>query len=109
MLVRLACSLQTVRLRFLLHWPDRTYGCYNEREQRGPRHRRRAGYEEGVTVAKKTPGATRARLGMRPKDLLTVSNLTKLPSNLATVRRFINAVNFKAAQEDVEGELKHKV
>ena len=60
-------------------------------------------------MAKKTPGATRARLGMRPKDLLTISNLTKLPSNLAIVRRFINAVNFKAAQEDVEGELKHKV
>jgi small GTP-binding protein len=60
-------------------------------------------------VAKKTAGATRARLGMRPRDLLTFSNLTKLPSNLATVRRFINAVNFKAAQEDVESELKHKV
>ena len=38
----------------------------------------------------KAPG----RLGLRPRDLLSFSNLTKLPSSLSTVRKFLNAVNW---------------
>ncbi|HEX6820045.1 MAG TPA: GTP-binding protein [Ktedonobacterales bacterium] len=44
-----------------------------------------------------------------PRNLLKVSTLTKLPSNVATARRFISAVNWNAAQEEVKGELDHKV
>lgn len=46
---------------------------------------------------------------MSPRNLLKVSSLTKLPSNVATARRFLNAVNWNAAQEEVKGELDHKV
>jgi small GTP-binding protein len=47
--------------------------------------------------------------GLRPRDLLSVSNLTKLPSSLSTVRNFLNAVNWNAAQDEVQGELDHKI
>jgi small GTP-binding protein len=53
----------------------------------------------------KAPG----RLGLRPRDLLSFSNLTKLPSSLSTVRKFLNAVNWNAAQEEVKSELDHKI
>jgi small GTP-binding protein len=55
-------------------------------------------------------GATsRSQLSARARDVLSFSNLAKLPSNLAIVRRFVNAVNWKAAQEDIENELRHKI
>jgi len=47
--------------------------------------------------------------GLRPRDLLTFSNLTKLPSSLGTMRKFMHAVNWTAAAEEVKGELGHKV
>ncbi len=51
----------------------------------------------------------RDELNVRARDLFKLSNLTKLPSNLATARRFMNVLNWKAAQADVEQELSHKV
>ncbi|MFI5273308.1 MAG: GTPase [Ktedonobacterales bacterium] len=53
--------------------------------------------------------ASRKRKGLRARDFLTVSNLAKLPSNLSTVRKFIHAVNWKDAQQEVESELHHKI
>lgn len=52
---------------------------------------------------------SRNQLGARARDVFSLSNLAKLPSNLATVRRFVNAVNWKSAQEDIEDELRHKI
>ncbi len=52
---------------------------------------------------------SRSLRGVRASDVFSLSNLAKLPSNLATVRRFVNAVNWKAAQEDIESELRHKI
>ena len=57
----------------------------------------------------KPKGKARAELGVRARDLFKLSNLTRLPSNLATARRFMNALNWKAAQQDIEKELQHKV
>src|SRR5258708_3224357 len=57
----------------------------------------------------KQKGRARAELGVRARDLFKLSNLTRLPSNLATARRFMNALNWKAAQQDIEKELQHKV
>ncbi len=51
----------------------------------------------------------RDELNVRARDLFKVSSLTRLPSNLAAARRFMNALNWKAAQADVENELTHKV
>lgn len=51
----------------------------------------------------------RAELGARARDAFKLSNLTRLPSNLATARRFINTLNFKATQAEIEAELQHKV
>lgn len=51
----------------------------------------------------------KALRGIRPRDLLTFSTLTKLPSSLATTRKFMRAVNWNAAQEEVKGELGNKV
>lgn len=47
--------------------------------------------------------------GIRPRDLLTISNMAKLPASLATMRKFMHAVNWNAAQEEVKGELGNKV
>lgn len=49
------------------------------------------------------------RGGISPRSLLKVSTLTKLPSNVSTVRRFLSAVNWNTAQEEVKSELGHKV
>ena len=46
---------------------------------------------------------------MSPRNLLKFSTLTKLPSNVTTMRRFLSAVNWNTAQEEVKGELGHKV
>lgn len=54
-------------------------------------------------------GAAGGMLGARAREMLSFSNLTKLPSNLNTVRKFMNAVNWKVAQQEIEDELKHKV
>lgn len=53
--------------------------------------------------------ASRSRLRGRARDIFTFSNLTKLPSNLAIARKFINVLDWKAAQAEVESELQHKV
>lgn len=53
--------------------------------------------------------SAQGRRGPSPRDFLTFSNLAKLPSNLATLRKFIHAVNWKEAQQDVEGELGHQI
>jgi len=51
----------------------------------------------------------RAEYTVRARDLLKPSSLAKLPGNLVMARRFMNALNWKAAQQDVERELEHKV
>src|SRR5260221_14385483 len=64
----------------------------------------------GHEVAKNTGG--RGGLGrtrLRPRDLLSISTLVKLPSTLSTLRSFMDAVNWNAAQEEISGELGHKV
>lgn len=53
--------------------------------------------------------SSQARRGPRPRDFFTISNLAKLPSNLGTLRKFVNAVNWKDAQQQVEGELQHRI
>ena len=57
----------------------------------------------------KPKGSARAELGVRARDLFKLSNLARLPSNLTTARRFMNALNWKTAREDIERELRHKV
>ena len=42
-------------------------------------------------------------------NLLSISNLLKLPATLGTMRSFIDAVNWKAAEADVQTELKRKI
>jgi small GTP-binding protein len=60
-------------------------------------------------VAKKSGsgGFSGTRRGAR--DFFTISNLAKLPSNLGTLRKFVNAVNWKDAQQQIEGELQQKI
>ncbi len=53
--------------------------------------------------------SSRSRLRSRAREILTFSNLTKLPSNLVVARKFVNALDWKAAQSAVESELQHKV
>ncbi len=53
--------------------------------------------------------STSSRLRSRAREVLTFSNLTKLPSNLVVARKFISALDWKAAQSEVETELQHKV
>ena len=63
-------------------------------------------------MAKQNGGSgnsSRTRRGPRPRDFFTISNLAKLPSNLGTLRKFVNAVNWKDAQQQVEGELHHEI
>ncbi|HEU0027502.1 MAG TPA: GTP-binding protein [Ktedonobacterales bacterium] len=53
------------------------------------------------------------KLGDRVKSLFTVSSalslLAGVPSNLATVRKFVSAVDWRAAQEEIAGELEGKI
>ncbi len=51
----------------------------------------------------------RKSLGERARDLFTLANLAGIPSNLATVRRFMSAVNWREAQEEVVGDLDRKI
>ena len=41
--------------------------------------------------------------------LLSFGNLLKLPATLGTVRSFIDAVNWNAAEDDIQSELKRKI
>ncbi len=54
-------------------------------------------------------GASRGKVSVLTRDLFTFSTLTRVPSSIATVRKFVKAVNWNAAQEEVKGELEHKV
>ncbi|MEO7000931.1 MAG: GTP-binding protein, partial [Ktedonobacterales bacterium] len=56
-------------------------------------------------------GGTGKRGGFsgRARSLLTIQNLAGIPSNLATLRKFMGAVNWREAQEEVAGELERKV
>jgi small GTP-binding protein len=52
----------------------------------------------------------RARLGIpRPRDLLTVRNLAKIPTNLGLIRSFMQAVNWKEASQEIAGTLTTKI
>ena len=62
-----------------------------------------------MTKTNENTTSSRSRLGSRAREILTFSNLTKLPSNLAIARNFINVLDWKAAQAEVESELQHKV
>ena len=50
-----------------------------------------------------------ARGKLSARKLLTVGTLAKLPSSLNTVRKFMAAVNWNEAQEEVKGELGQRV
>ena len=49
------------------------------------------------------------KLGSRMKSLLTLSTLAGIPSSLATIRKFVSAVDWREAQEEIAGELDRKV
>lgn len=53
------------------------------------------------------------KLGDRVKSLFTVSSalslLAGVPSNLATVRKFMSAVDWRAAQEEIAGDLESQI
>src|SRR5579859_6837878 len=58
-------------------------------------------------------GRNNKKLGDRVKSLFTVSSalslLAGVPSNLATVRKFMSAVDWRAAQEEIAGALDGKI
>jgi small GTP-binding protein len=64
---------------------------------------------QSMTKTNENTTSSRSRLGSRAREILTFSNLTKLPSNLAVARKFISVLDWKAAQAEVETELQHKV
>jgi len=49
------------------------------------------------------------KLGDRMKSLLTLSTLAGIPSSLATIRKFVSAIDWREAQEEIAGELERKV
>ncbi|MDE3230436.1 MAG: GTP-binding protein [Chloroflexota bacterium] len=49
------------------------------------------------------------KLSDRMKSLLTLSTLAGIPSSLATIRRFVSAVDWREAQEEIAGELDRKI
>ena len=49
------------------------------------------------------------KLGARMKSLLTLSTLAGIPSSLATIRKFVSAIDWREAQEEIAGELDRKV
>jgi small GTP-binding protein len=52
----------------------------------------------------------RARLGVpRARDLLTVRNLAKIPTNLGLIRGFMQAVNWQEASQEIAGTLATKI
>ncbi len=58
-------------------------------------------------------GRSNKKLGDRVKSLFTVSSalslLAGVPSNLATIRKFMSAVDWRAAQEEIAGDLDGKI
>ncbi len=50
-----------------------------------------------------------SKLGDRMKSLLTLSTLAGIPSSLATIRKFVSAIDWREAQEEIAGELDRKV
>lgn len=57
-------------------------------------------------MAKGTGGS---KLGGRMKSLLTLSTLAGIPSSLATIRKFVSAVDWREAQDEIASELDRKV
>jgi len=52
----------------------------------------------------------RTRLGVSSvRDLLTVKNIAKIPANLGLIRSFMQAINWKAASQEVAGSLATKI
>ncbi|HEX8997175.1 MAG TPA: GTP-binding protein [Ktedonobacterales bacterium] len=49
------------------------------------------------------------KLSDRMKSLLTLSTLAGIPSSLATIRKFVSAIDWREAQEEIAGELSRKV
>lgn len=49
------------------------------------------------------------KLGDRMKSLLTLSTLAGIPSSLATIRKFVTAIDWREAQEEIAGELDRKI
>jgi small GTP-binding protein len=54
-------------------------------------------------------GGSGGSLTDRARELFTVGNLLSLPTMLATLRRFLDSVNWHQAQAEIEGELQRKV
>lgn len=50
-----------------------------------------------------------SKLSDRMKSLLSLSTLAGIPSSLATIRKFVSAVDWREAQEEIAGELDRKV
>src|SRR5487761_1932817 len=49
------------------------------------------------------------KLSDRVKSLLTLSTLAGIPSSLATIRKFVSAIDWREAQAEIAGELNRKV
>ncbi|HEY7851280.1 MAG TPA: GTP-binding protein [Ktedonobacterales bacterium] len=50
-----------------------------------------------------------SKLSDRMRSLLTLSTLAGIPSSLATIRRFVSAIDWREAQEEIAGELDRKI
>ncbi len=48
-------------------------------------------------------------MGDRMRSLLTLSTLAGIPSSLATIRKFVSAIDWREAQEEIAGELDRKI
>lgn len=49
------------------------------------------------------------KLSDRMRSLLTLSTLAGIPSSLATIRKFVSAVDWREAQDEIAGELDRKI
>lgn len=54
-------------------------------------------------------GKSGRSLPARMKSLFTLSTLAGIPSSLATIRKFMQAIDWREAQEEIAGELERKV
>jgi small GTP-binding protein len=59
-----------------------------------------------MDMARKTGGNS---LGDRVRSLLTLSTLAGIPSSLATIRKFVSAIDWREAQEEISEELDRKI
>lgn len=57
-------------------------------------------------MARKTGGNS---LGDRVRSLLTLSTLAGIPSSLATIRKFVSAIDWREAQQEIAEELDRKI